>query len=56
MVACLLAKTLVHDPKVMLLDEPGANLDPKARITYVTSSETGDQEKPFLSPPCPHRT
>ena len=28
----LLAKTLVHDPKVMLLDEPGANLDPKARI------------------------
>ena len=28
----LLAKTLVHDPLVMLLDEPGANLDPKARI------------------------
>ena len=28
----LLAKTLVHDPCVMLLDEPGANLDPKARI------------------------
>lgn len=28
----LLAKTLVHDPSVMLLDEPGANLDPKARI------------------------
>ena len=28
----LLAKTLIHDPSVMLLDEPGANLDPKARI------------------------
>jgi ABC-2 type transport system ATP-binding protein len=28
----LLAKTLVHDPPVMLLDEPAANLDPRARI------------------------
>ena len=28
----LLAKTIVHDPTIMLLDEPGANLDPKARI------------------------
>src|SRR5205814_195088 len=27
-----LAKPLVHDPKVMLLDEPASGLDPRARI------------------------
>ncbi len=27
-----LAKTLVHDPKVLILDEPASSLDPRARI------------------------
>jgi ABC-2 type transport system ATP-binding protein len=29
-----LAKTLVHDPKVLILDEPANGLDPRARIEF----------------------
>lgn len=30
----LLAQALVHDPKILIMDEPAANLDPRARIDF----------------------
>ncbi|GAA5414354.1 ABC transporter ATP-binding protein [Ureaplasma sp. OM1] len=30
----LLAQALVHDPKILIMDEPAANLDPRARLDF----------------------
>lgn len=30
----LLAQALIHDPKIIIMDEPVANLDPKARLEF----------------------
>jgi ABC-2 type transport system ATP-binding protein len=44
-----LAKTLVHDPKVLILDEPASALDPRARIELrVLLKELGRMGKTIL--------
>jgi ABC-2 type transport system ATP-binding protein len=36
----LLAQALIHDPDIIIMDEPTANLDPKARIEFFDLLET----------------
>ncbi|OHB77063.1 MAG: multidrug ABC transporter ATP-binding protein [Planctomycetes bacterium RBG_16_59_8] len=44
-----LGKTLIHDPKVIVMDEPAAGLDPRARIEFRELVDTlAGQGKTFL--------
>lgn len=44
-----LAKTLIHDPAVLILDEPASAMDPRARIELrVLLKELGDMGKTIL--------
>lgn len=36
----LLAQALIHNPKILIMDEPAANLDPKARIEFFDTLKT----------------
>ena len=52
-----LAKTLVHDPPVLILDEPSSGLDPRARLevkALLKELRNDGQDDPHLQPH-PHR-
>lgn len=40
----LLAQALIHNPKILIMDEPAANLDPKARIEFFDSLKRYQEE------------
>ena len=53
-----LAKTLVHDPPVLILDEPSSGLDPRARMevkALLQGAAPHGQDDPHLQPH-PQRT
>ena len=48
-----LAKTLVHDPPVLILDEPASGLDPRARLemkALLERAQADGQDDPDLEP------
>ena len=47
-----LAQAMIHDPSILLLDEPTANLDPTSRMDIIGSLKALVEEKTYFSNQC----